>query len=97
MGNFLKDNESPLKDVQIKVADTSHIFIRDKGKCQEKCENKPCTYYCPTRVFSWSDENSEIKIDYGRCIECGACPIGCPLKNIEWSYPPGGYGVKYEY
>ncbi len=97
MGNFLDNNKNPLKDVQIKVAGNSHIFIRDKEKCLEICENKTCTYYCPTRVIAWSDEEIEIKINYRRCIECGSCPIGCPLKNIDWSYPTGGYGVKYEY
>ncbi|AZO93612.1 4Fe-4S ferredoxin [Iocasia frigidifontis] len=94
MGNFIKDNDNPLKYTTIKIAKQSHIHIKEKDPCLSNCENKPCTYYCPTRVFSWS--NKEIKVDYKRCIECGACPWGCPYDNIKWSFPPGGYGVNYE-
>lgn len=94
MSNFLKSNENPLQSTIIKKADKSHISIRNDDICLNECENKPCTYYCPTRVFFWTDE--EIKIDYGRCIECGACPWGCPYENINWSFPPGGYGVTYK-
>ena len=96
MGNFIKTNQNPLKYVRIKVADHSHIYLRDKQRCQRECENKPCTYFCPTRVYSWSGEDKEIKVDYQRCVECGACPWGCPYDNISWSFPPGGYGVHYE-
>jgi ferredoxin like protein len=95
MGNFLKDNSSPLNQVTINPDTKSHISIRDKEVCREDCENKPCTYYCPTRVYSWQDETEEIKIDYTRCIECLACPYGCPYNNIHWQFPRGGYGVDY--
>ena len=94
MGNFKKTEKDPLQYVRIKKADKSHIFIRNRDICREKCENKPCTYYCPTRVYFWEDE--EIKVNYGRCVECGACPWGCPYQNIDWSLPPGGYGVIYQ-
>ncbi|ACL68776.1 ferredoxin family protein [Halothermothrix orenii] len=93
MTSFLKNNENPLKYVNIIPAGKSHIHIRNKKVCLD-CENKPCTYYCPARVFFW--EVNEIKILFERCIECGACPWGCPRENIDWVYPPGGYGVKYE-
>lgn len=91
MGNFLKNHDSPLNYVLIEPAPESHIKIKNPAICRE-CENKPCTYYCPTRVFSWEDA---LLIDYRRCIECGACPYGCPSENIAWQYPAGGYGVKY--
>ncbi|MCK4257616.1 MAG: 4Fe-4S dicluster domain-containing protein [Halanaerobiales bacterium] len=68
----------------------SHISIRKDQVCKEKCENKPCTYICPSRVFYWEDES--IKLLYKRCVECGACIWGCPYENIEWHYPRGGYG-----
>ncbi|MFW6270546.1 MAG: ferredoxin family protein [Bacillota bacterium] len=94
MGNFNKPEENLLKNTTIKKAKKSHIHIKDKEVCLNECENKPCTYYCPTRVFFW--EEKKIKINYGRCVECGACPLGCPYNNIDWSFPPGGYGVKYK-
>ena len=95
MSRFNQPQQNPLEFVKIRKAKDSHIKITDQGLCQQKCENKPCTYFCPSRVYSW--ENQEIKIDYGRCIECGACPWGCPYKNIDWHLPPGGYGVDYSF
>lgn len=80
-----------LKYVDIKVADKSHICLKNPDKCHD-CENKPCTHYCPTGVFYW---DKHLNITYEHCIECGACPFGCPFNNIIWTYPPGGYGVEY--
>lgn len=94
MSNFKRSNEDPLTTVEIIKPKESHISIKKKNVCLKKCENKPCTYYCPSRVFSWKDE--EIKVAYERCMECGACPWGCPYDNISWRYPPGGYGVNYK-
>ncbi|AGB41443.1 ferredoxin-like protein [Halobacteroides halobius DSM 5150] len=96
MGNFLKNNQSPLQYVTIEVDEESHIEIKEKDVCITECENKPCTYYCPTRVYSWDQESNKIKIDYTRCIECMACPYGCPYRNINWHFPRGGYGVNYQ-
>ncbi len=95
MTTFDKNNKNPLEDVTIKVAKTSHIYIKNDKTCLDDCENKPCTYYCPSRVYSWSGEEQEIKVAYERCVECGACPWGCPYDNIKWEYPPAGYGVCY--
>lgn len=92
MSNQIKNEDSVFKFMNIKAYDNSHIEIKDAAKCLT-CENKPCTFYCPTRVYSW--EKDFININYTRCIECGACPFGCPLDNIAWHYPPGGYGVVY--
>ena len=93
MSNFNKPQDNPLKHTKIKNAKKSHIKIIDKKVCREKCENKPCTFYCPSRVFYW--ENNKINILYKRCLECGACPHGCPYSNIDWNFPRGGYGVIY--
>ena len=95
MDTFYKNNENPLKSVIIKIADKSHIYIKNKKTCIDNCENKPCTYYCPSRVYSWSGEKQKINVNYERCIECGACPWGCPYSNIKWEFPPGGYGILY--
>lgn len=96
ISNFFKEQETPLDSVTIEADDTSHIHIKDEKTCLEECENKPCTYYCPTRVFSWAEEKNKINIDYTRCIECLACPHGCPHDNISWQFPQGGYGVDYQ-
>ncbi|GAB6098586.1 ferredoxin family protein [Halanaerocella petrolearia] len=96
MANFLKSEEAPLKYVTIKVDDKSHIHIKNPQVCLTECENKPCTYYCPTRVYSWDGETNKIKVNYARCVECMACPYGCPYENIAWQFPEGGYGVNYQ-
>ncbi|KXS42153.1 MULTISPECIES: ferredoxin family protein [unclassified Candidatus Frackibacter] len=95
MSNFLKAEESPFDYIKIKPDDESHIDIKNRKTCLKACENKPCTYYCPTRVFAWDEESNQIKVSYTRCIECLACPYGCPHNNIEWHFPKGGYGVNY--
>jgi ferredoxin like protein len=33
-------------------------------------------------------------VNFGNCIECGACDIGCPYDNIRCHSPRGGYGVE---
>ncbi|MGF7185656.1 ferredoxin like protein [Desulfitispora alkaliphila] len=81
--------------VKIKPDSKSHISIKDKTTCFKKCKDKPCTYFCPTQVYSWSGR--EIKIDYARCIECGASVMGCPYGNIDWFFPRSGYGISYRY
>lgn len=85
----------PINFVKIHADTVSHISIRRDSVCKDECENKPCTYFCPSRVFYWEDES--IKILHQRCIECGACIWGCPYENIDWHFPKGGYGIIYQY
>ena len=84
-----------LKAVTIKPAPESHIRIDDKNICRTECEKKYCTKFCPTNVFTWSTKEEKISIHYKQCIECLACPFGCPYHNISWTFPPSGYGVEY--
>lgn len=95
MDNFNENNGNPLENTTIKVADKPHISIKNKEKCINNCKNKPCTYYCPSFVYSWSEKKQKIIVSYEKCIECGACPWGCPYNNIIWEFPPGGYGIIY--
>jgi ferredoxin like protein len=95
VSNFNKSQNDPFGILEINPDNKSHIHIKNRWLCVKKCENKPCTYFCPTRVYSWAD--GSIQVDYSRCIECGACPFGCPMGNINWVYPAGGYGVVYHY
>ena len=73
----------------------SHIALRNTKDCQAKCNEKPCTFICPSQVYNWTGE--EIDIDYDRCIECGACILACPNNNISWDYPRPGFGITYHY
>jgi ferredoxin like protein len=75
------------------IADTqSHLVIIDQAVCT-KCQCKPCTTFCPARVYEWKDEHTVV--GYEGCLECGACRIGCPYANIDWKYPRGGFGVGF--
>lgn len=85
----------PINFVKIREADQSHISIKKDKICRKECENKPCTYTCPTRVFYWED--NKIQVLYKRCIECGACIWSCPYENINWNLPQSGYGITYRY
>lgn len=78
-------------------ADTkSHLKIIDPKLC-EKCNNKQCTYSCPAHVYILEADGS-IRVSYEGCLECGTCRIICgEVKNIEWKYPRGGFGVSYRY
>jgi len=35
-------------------------------------------------------------VSFNACLECGACRVGCPFKNIGWRYPRGEFGVTYK-
>jgi ferredoxin like protein len=91
--NFKKDCTDPLKLTKINPDSRSHISIKNRAVCLE-CENKPCTYFCPAQVYAW--KNNTVNISYERCLECGACPFGCPQENIYWQFPRGAYGVVYQ-
>ncbi len=71
----------------------SHIEI-DFSKC-EKCELKPCILICPAGLYELV--NGKLTHNYEGCLECGACRIVCPYNAIKWDYPPGGYGVCYQF
>ncbi|HAK74761.1 MAG TPA: 4Fe-4S ferredoxin [Sporomusaceae bacterium] len=72
-----------------------HVIIGDQNICKD-CQSKACLTICPTEVFLWNHaDNTPIGVLYKQCIECGACRLVCPFKNIEFCYPKGGYGVMY--
>ena len=74
----------------------THISIKDPAACRE-CEEKPCTFICPSGVYWWRQDKQELEIRYRQCLECGASLLLCPRDNIRWSYPPGGFGVEHKF
>ena len=88
--------EDKLYNVRFKTdEEKSHLIIMDGNICA-RCVDKPCTTFCPVMVYKWEKEDRRISVGYEKCVECGACRIGCPYYNIEWRYPKGGYGVQYK-
>jgi ferredoxin like protein len=75
--------------------DFAHIQVREPEICT-MCRHKPCLAFCPVHVFT-QDGEGKIMVGYQACVECGSCRIGCPLHNIDWQLPRGGYGVAYKF
>ena len=89
--------EDKLYDVRFKTdEERSHLLILDTQTCAD-CTDKPCTVFCPVSVYKWENGQAKISVSYEKCVECGACRIGCPYFNIEWTYPKGGFGVQYKF
>lgn len=74
----------------------SHLGITNPDVCWKVCKNKPCTVFCPAKVYEWVDGVNVIHISYEGCLECGTCLYGCPHDNIDWGNPRGGFGVLYK-
>jgi len=73
----------------------SHLSVRLQETCG-RCILRPCVDVCPAGVYSWC-EDSGLSVAYENCLECGSCKIVCEFDNIEWNYPPGGFGVDYRW
>jgi ferredoxin like protein len=80
---------------RFKVDEESHLKIKDPKKCVEECKDQSCLYLCPANVYRL--EKDYISVNYEGCLECGSCRIACPLLNIEWRFPRGGYGVSHKF
>lgn len=89
--------EDKLFNLRYKTDETrSHLVIAEPDVCARVCQDKPCTIFCPVGVYKWEPLVERISVSYEKCVECGACRIGCPYYNIEWVYPRGGFGVTYK-
>ena len=88
--------EDKLYNVRFKTDETaSHLVVVNDDLCV-RCTDKPCTFFCPVSVYKWEPGVQRISVGYEKCVECGACRIGCPPYNIAWRYPRGGFGMQYK-
>ena len=71
-----------------------HIVV-EREKCL-RCELKPCIGACPAGLYSL-DEEGALLFNYEGCLECGTCRLVCPYGAVRWNYPPGGFGVHYQF
>jgi ferredoxin like protein len=72
---------------------SSHLAVRDQEMCHG-CVLRPCISVCPAGVYTYCEALGLI-VAYQKCLECGSCKIVCEFDNIDWNYPPGGFGVDY--
>lgn len=86
--------QNKLMTVKYNCANDSHLIV-DQDICKS-CKEKTCIYICPADVYSQDEKSENIIMQYENCLECGACRIACPKKNISWRYPSSGCGVVYK-
>ncbi len=92
--------EDKLYTLRWKHDRTSHIAITDPRVCVERCGDRwrrPCTTFCPAKVYEWDPEQARIVVAYENCVECTTCLVGCPYRVIDWRPPRGGFGIQYRY
>ena len=102
MNEALKDEHVSLQPVEEKLRATkiakhadSHLNVRDQDVCC-RCILRPCTCVCPANVYNY-DKGQGLTSSYENCLECGSCMIVCEFDNLDWDYPPGGFGVSFEW
>ena len=100
MTNAVVHGQTPSCSVQEMLSRTrfathpdSHLRVRDQETCRG-CILRPCVGVCPAGVYSYCEDGG-LSVAYENCLECGSCKIVCEFDNIEWNYPPGGFGVDY--
>jgi ferredoxin like protein len=77
-------------------ASRAHIRIIDHDVCLH-CVRQQCINCCPANCYVPADDGRVI-FSYEGCVECGTCRIVChEFRNIEWTYPRGGFGIQYRY
>ena len=79
----------------IKHHDQSHIEL-DQDLCR-KCRDRFCLTACPGQLYSLSDDENEIIVEYTGCLECGTCLVICPHGAVRWQYPEPGFGIRYRH
>lgn len=72
-----------------------HLRIRDGEPCR-RCARRECTTVCPAENYRL-EADGRVSLQWEGCLECGACRVACPHRNVAWEYPAGGYGVHYRY
>jgi len=85
--------EAKLAKVKIEKDKEAHILVK-KEVCTD-CPTRPCIPACPAGNYEWEESEGKLTFNYEGCLECGTCRFICPLDAIDWSYPRGGFGVRY--
>lgn len=79
--------------VSYRVHPEAHIRV-NQDACQG-CIHRACTFACPARCYTWSEERGRVDFAYEACLECGTCLLLCEQGALDWHYPEGGHGVRF--
>jgi ferredoxin like protein len=79
--------------VSYRIHPEAHIRL-NQDVCRD-CTHRACTFACPARCYTWSDERARVEFAYEACLECGTCLLICDREALDWHYPNGGYGVRF--
>ncbi|MDI7268159.1 MAG: 4Fe-4S dicluster domain-containing protein [Myxococcota bacterium] len=61
------------------------------------CADRVCVRACPAGLYSRVEETGQVLVECSGCLECGSCITLCARGAVEWSYPRGGFGVRYRH
>jgi ferredoxin like protein len=61
--------------VSYRINPEAHIRL-NPDTCKG-CTHQACTYSCPARCYTYSDERERVEFAYEACLECGTCLRGC--------------------
>lgn len=87
--------DEKLAHVVFNVDQSPHIVVA-KELCLE-CSSRPCLTICAAENYEWDEQANCLIFNCEGCLECGACRLICPRDAIEWSYPRGGFGVRFRF
>ncbi len=79
--------------VSYRVHPEAHIRL-ERERCRG-CSHRACTFACPARCYTYSEEREQVDFAYEACLECGTCLLVCDRDALSWSYPVGGCGVRF--
>lgn len=86
--------EKRLTLVKFNIHPEPHIKI-DREKCKY-CDTQFCIKACPAGLYTLGRDGL-LEFNYEGCFECGTCRYVCPEDAIKWEYPPGGFGVLFQF
>ena len=54
-------------------------------------------HVCPAGCYA-KNETGQVEISVDGCLECGTCRVvTAKTKDLEWTYPRGGFGVQFKF